>query len=268
MRVSVQFRGSTRSFRFEHVLSEANQDLIVLLLYLAVLHDRGEMAPKVAKILLLDDVLQSVDGVIRNRFYKLVMREFRGWQSFFAVTDRADLESLWHAAKAENWTIVRREFATWSLQLGPRIFEPREWSTELLATIDRPDEPYVLSNRAGRDLERLANLCSESLAAAIPRQHGDRYTLAHTWGPVSKQLRKYPSLVPIIQEVEHSVWLRNALGAHDNRWAEHLSRSDGVAFVRAVSALIAAVWCENCRTTLGPSKGDGLGCECGGMHVA
>ena len=74
------------------IFSEANYDLMVLLLYLSLIRvgvDRGQ-----EKVLVLDDVLQSVDANIRANFIVYVLKELKDWQLFITCHDRLWLNQL------------------------------------------------------------------------------------------------------------------------------------------------------------------------------
>ena len=65
------------------IFSEANYDLMVLLLYLSLIRvavDRGQ-----ERLLILDDVLQSVDANIRANFIVYILKELKDWQLFDSI---------------------------------------------------------------------------------------------------------------------------------------------------------------------------------------
>ena len=258
--LDVQFKGTAPSYRFEQALSEANQDLLVLLLYLITILERNSQVPSVPKVLLLDDVLQSVDGIVRSRLYRLMFREFSGWQLVFAVTDRLDRELLWQEAARAQATRIIREFDTWSIEAGPNIFPPRAWAAGLRSLLQAEQEPHLLSAIAGRALERLSNRATQSMRVAVARQPDDKYTLADTWNPLRKKLSSFAALRECVEHVDGLTWLRNTVGAHENPWAFNVSRSESREFVEAVARLIDAIWCENCQTTLAQQGKKRLAC--------
>ena len=78
----------------QSIFSEANFDLMILLLYLSIIRvgvDRGQ-----EKIIILDDVLQSVDSSIRALFVNYILRELKDWQIIITCHDRLWLNQLRH----------------------------------------------------------------------------------------------------------------------------------------------------------------------------
>src|SRR5690606_19975262 len=56
------------------IFSEANLDLLVLLLYSSIIKEAEKYGQ--AKVLILDDVLQSVDSIIRINFIEYLLKSF------------------------------------------------------------------------------------------------------------------------------------------------------------------------------------------------
>jgi wobble nucleotide-excising tRNase len=72
---------------FPHqIFSEANLDLLVLLIFLSLAKESVEKGQ--AKFLILDDVFQSVDSGIRVSVVDYILREFSDWQLIITVHDR------------------------------------------------------------------------------------------------------------------------------------------------------------------------------------
>jgi hypothetical protein len=70
----------------QRLFSEGYQDLIAPLYFLVVVRAAGQAAQ--ARVLILDEVLQSVDSAVRLADMELVVEEFRDWQLLVTVHDR------------------------------------------------------------------------------------------------------------------------------------------------------------------------------------
>jgi len=101
------------------IFSEANYDLLILLLYVSIIRvgaNRGQ-----AKVFILDDVLQSVDTQIRAKFVNYILSELKDWQIFITAHDRLWLNQLRYLFTNNNHEFKEFQIASWSFDQGPII---------------------------------------------------------------------------------------------------------------------------------------------------
>ena len=91
---------------------------IALLFFLAVTRKAAEFGQ--AKILVLDDALQSVDATIRFRLMTYVLEQFENWQLMITGHDKAWHEQLRMLFTRKGRAFVDRKLAGWSFDGGNR----------------------------------------------------------------------------------------------------------------------------------------------------
>ncbi|WP_277210969.1 AAA family ATPase [Isoptericola croceus] len=249
----------------QRMLSEGYQDLIALLYFLAVARAAG--AHGQAKVLILDDVLQSVDAGIRVRLMQLVLEEFSDWQLIVTVHDRLWREQLHSIFQLSGHMVKHVEIRGWSFGALPKVsydaVDPNI-ATELENALTGGDAATVCGV-AGRVLEQIADTLSWTLAISVQRRRGDRYTLEDLWPGVRKALSK-TALHETVREVDTWRHLRNMVGAHYNSWATGAAWSDAENFGLAVLVLLEKVRCSSCGQWV-ESMGKSLRCRCGHLEV-
>lgn len=243
-----------------NILSEANLDLLALLLFLAVAKEASKRGQ--ASVLMLDDVLQSVDASIRVAFAEFLLSEFKDWQIIITVHDR-----LWHSQLREMFRraghqFVEHSLSRWDFEKGFVLREPTgEIDVRLQNAIDQSDIAGMCGI-AGMLLEAMCDRMSVPLEVAVVRRREDRYTLGDLWPGVFKRLRKTDAQGPA-NDVDRWIHLRNLVGAHFNEWAQALSESDAEQFATAALSLYRSVKCSSCKAWLEPCGKDLWQCRCG-----
>ena len=227
----------------EGIFSEGIQDLIAVLFFLEVAQAaalRGQ-----ARILILDDVMQSVDSTVRFNLLEYLIERFGSWQLFITIHDQLWREQVVTLLRRNNVQFVEREIRRWTPGDGPSVrvtsFDQR---APLVAALEQGNTSLICG-AAGRLLEQIANTLSWTLPISVARREGDRYDLSALWLPVTKRLST-TSISGIAGEVNRWLYLRNLLGAHYNQWADSLSQSDADNFAHAILTLYEAVHCDVC----------------------
>lgn len=191
------------------IFSEANYDLMVLLLYLSLIRvgvDKGQ-----EKVLVLDDVLQSIDSSIRANFIVYILENLKDWQLFITCHDRLWLNQLRYLFQKSTHKFKEYHISNWSFSNGPFIRE------ENLVTIDNTLSQAITTRNvriiaaiSGLFLEKICQELSVSLACSIERKAGDRYTIGDLWPSIKKNLKK-TSLHPLLEKIDKSLCIRNLL---------------------------------------------------------
>ncbi|MFF3122637.1 hypothetical protein ACFVRD_09750 [Streptomyces sp. NPDC057908] len=249
----------------QKIFSEGYQDLIALLYFLAVARAAGQQGQ--ARVLILDDVLQSVDANIRVALMELVVREFKEWQLLVTVHDRLWRNQLRDIFQRTGHPLVEIEIKNWNFGSGPNIssaggLDPAD---SLWSALDSAD-PFVVCGVAGRLLEQVCDRLSWTLPVSVKRKRGDAYTLADMWPGVMKELKR-TSIADLLMRVDTWVHLRNAAGAHYNEWAEGVTWAEAEAFGYAVLEFYAAVRCDSCYQWIDRAGGKRFACRCSAVVI-
>lgn len=246
------------------VFSEGKQDLLALLFFLEVARAAARRGQ--AKVLILDDVLQSVDSTVRVNLIDWLLKELHDWQLLLTVHDRAWRAQLTNLMNKNGHNFIEKEIRSWSFKGGPRLLSDIG-DTSALSNALESGSHHSVAVEAGRLLEQIADRLSWTLPVAVQRAQGDKYDLGALWPPLLKKLSK-TSLKQVVADIDRNILLRNLLGAHYNEWAQSISAADADFFGRAVLSLHSDVFCADCRQWLVPNRaGPPWACPCGGTTV-
>lgn len=232
----------------ERIFSEANYDLMILLLYVSMIRVSTEKGQE--KVLILDDVLQSVDATIRTKFMSYILREFNDWQLFITCHDRAWLNQLrylfnnleqggYHPFKEFN-------IVGWSFDNGPIIKENKSNGVDerLLKAIETNDI-HVIASTAGPFFEMICENLSMSLHSQVYRNPDDSYTIHDLWFGLKKILSKV-GLEKEVNELDRFSFIRNMISCHYTQWSEGISDYEILRFAKAVQSLYEKTFCREC----------------------
>ena len=244
------------------LFSEAYCDLLALLFFVGVAKKASERGQ--AHVLILDDVLQSIDATVRHEFVDHILRHYGDWQLIFTVHDRLWLQQLRDLFSARALAFVETRIESWSFNGGPSLSSPdvsvidRDLRTALISA-----EPRTIAALAGQMLEVVCDQITRKLRVPVPRRDGDRYTLGDLWPPVAQRLAS-TTAAPVVTRIAADKGLRN-LTAHADPLSLGLSSTDAVRFGRAVLDLFAALHCPQCGSWI---RGDArASCSCGHLKL-
>ena len=228
----------------QSIFSEANFDLMILLLYLSIIRvgvDRGQ-----EKIIILDDVLQSVDSSIRALFVNYILRELKDWQIIITCHDRLWLNQLRHLFQRVGHKYKEFYINSWSFATGPNIQEQNFYSFDntLKQAISTKDI-RIIASISGLFLEKICQELSISINCSIKRRVDDKYTIGDLWPGIKKCFKK-TDLSQIIEDIDRLLYIRNLLGCHYNEWAEALNDEEVFLFAESVQSFYEKVFCDNC----------------------
>ncbi len=243
------------------ILSEANLDLLALLFYTSFIQESIERGQ--SKLIIFDDVLQSVDSTIRVSFMTYFFKNFSDWQYIITAHDR-----LWSRQLVEMMNIYGHKFSilniiNWEYEIGPVIrTDFYDLEDSLRESIEIGDI-FKICSISGLLLEHISDELSKSIQTSVQRKKDDRYTLGDLWPGISKTLKK-TVLMESINEVEKWLHLRNLIGAHFNEWATALSVEEAKLFANSVINLLNSTKCKNCSKWISNhSDLNFFTCKCG-----
>lgn len=250
----------------EDILSEANLDLLALLLYVAIVE--ASAAYGQFKLLVLDDVFQSVDTVVRHRATQYLIGRLKDWQLVITTHDRLWFTLLGETLRQANVPFVPREIVRWTFDQGPEIRDAVLAPSRGLSAALNAHDPVAICAMAGVLLEQIADRLSWTIGTSVPRRRGDRYTLGDLWPGVLKKLRKTDAQAEA-EAAEASAMLRNLVGAHFNEWAHSISLQEATHFGEVVDRLLQRAFCQRCGSWLVPGSpsASSWACPCGVTEI-
>jgi hypothetical protein len=245
---------------FPHQLfSEGYRDLIAVLFFVVVAKRAVELGQ--AKVLILDDVFQSVDATVRKGVVQYLLEDLKDWQLVITIHDRLWFEQLRTLFRDKGHVFVEHELRSWTFDEGPVTKVPVDHPSVAVRALLDVGDVGAICGAAGRVLEQASDQLSVRLGTSVTRRWEDKYTLGDLWPGIRKALKN--SVVgDATSEVSSHVELRNLAGAHYNEWATSLSLDEAVQFAKAVLAFIERVWCSDCHDWIG-REGTALKCRCG-----
>lgn len=248
----------------EEILSEANLDLLGILTFLAVL--KKTIPPGQPKVLVLDDVLHSIDGPHRTVIAHLVAEKFLDWQLVVTTHDRLWARQLEAVLREKGHSVKRLDFLAWTREAGSRLALPQELPAQLSASVAE-GKAVVAGALSGPTLEFILHQLSWRLETSIVRRQNDQYTIGDIWPSFRKRM-KGTEIENICKNLDEYLHIRNLVGAHYNEWAESLSDQEVLTLASQISNLQVATHCNDCLTWISGTRiAPEARCSCGKISL-
>ncbi len=217
--------------RPEKIFSEANRDLLALLVYFEFLYAKQKEGQ--SPVLVLDDTFQSIDATVRQKVMQYLLKRFEGWQFIVTTHDRLWKERLINLFRNANVPLLKYEIKNWTFNSGPQLsIGLNNYDEKLKKTMESGNTTEICSD-AGYLLEYLCDKLSMIIGSGLERKKDDRYTIGDLWPGILKKMKKTKAK-EVYLELQNEIDLRNIAGAHFNEWALQLSRGEAVEFANDV----------------------------------
>jgi len=266
--------------------SEGHQDSMGLCLYLALAEN---LTKGLIELVILDDVVMSVDSEHRRELCKLLTKNFPHRQFFITTHDKT-----W-ATQLKTEKVVNSkgsiEFSNWSVETGPQIGNESGLWEKIEKDLANNDIPSAAA-KLRRGSEQFFSEVCDALHASVRYKLNGRWELgdlmpaaiskykthlksakvaAQTWGNQDdvKSLSETESVLgQITARTDSENWAVNA-SVHYNNWA-NLGTKDFRPVLEAIQDLHGAFICSSCHnvlyvTTVGVNL-DSLKCGCGKVN--
>jgi hypothetical protein len=243
------------------IFSEANLDLLILLLYTSIIKESSKYGQ--SKVIILDDVLQSVDSIIRISFIEYLLTNFKDWQIILTTHDRLWLNQLRSSFRRNGHQFKEIEIYKWDFNTGLNIFEQnfKTQNSSLNIAIETKDNQLIAS-QTGLFLEFICNILSMKLNISIQRKIEDKYTIGDLWPGILKHFKK-SKLNQNVLEIDKLLHIRNLFGAHYNEWAISLSNTEVNKFASLVNDFYISTFCEKCENWITKDNN----CSCKNLNI-
>jgi len=233
--------------------SEGHLDSLGLCIFLAFVKKFNEGCP----LVILDDVVTTIDASHRNKIAELLLKEFKDYQLVITTHDRIWYDQLIHFQRALNvqGNFINMEIIQWDVNTGPRIspYKPR-WE-KILDKLGNNDKTGS-GNECRIYLEWLLKEICEQLEVPVPFKRNGRYSVAELFDPAEKRIKNKlkdgdfkKDLLNKFETLRATSFMGNLL-SHDNPEIENLSIEEVKVFCNAVHNLHMAFLCPKCGRLL------------------
>jgi len=285
LKFEVEFHG--RGHHPPHALhSEGHQDSMGLCLYLAL---NEKLTHGFIDLILLDDVVMSVDSSHRKSLCSLLSKFFKDRQLFITTHDKTWSNQLRAEGVVNNKNRV--EFYNWNLETGPQLNYEIEMWDRIYSDIAKNDISNA-SAKLRKGLEEYFCMICDSLRASIPfRMQGNYELNDYLTGALSRYNKLLKSakssakswdnyeLYELLNEVESTSsqifkrvggeqWAIN-VNVHYNTWANFIG-ADFKEVTDAFQDLFAVFTCNKCDGIIKLIRSgvvnESLKCNCGKIN--
>jgi hypothetical protein len=260
--------------------SESHLDTLGICVFLALAkHFKTENT-----IIVLDDVVTSVDGPHLDRFMALLHSEAKHFNQVIVTTHYRPWRDRYRWAKGPTANTQVIELGPWTLQNGLQAGPFMTAVAELKAALKKPlFDRQAVASKAGIVLESLLDFITLKYRCAVPRNVRNEHTLGDLAGSVDPKLSNLlccrkpsepgstkmdVSIKPLIDSATGAQWIRNCVGCHFSALGSEVSDSDIRSFAHGVLTLADTMVCESCGAlpTRRPS-GSYWQCTCGELEL-
>ena len=235
-------------------------------------------------IIILDDVLTSIDSPHLVRFMKILHEEASHYNQFFVTTHYRPWRDIYRWARGPTANTQLIELGPWTLERGLHVGEFKDAICELRDTLSNgPFDRQVAASKAGIILESLCDFLTVKFRCRVPRNSRNEFTLGELAQGIDSKLRKElrarksptreaakvdVEVGPLIETATGRSWVRNTVGCHFATLGGEVSDADVRLFCTEVLSLSDNLICQNCHRlpTRRPS-GSYWQCSCGDLEL-
>lgn len=230
------------------ILSEANLDLLGILFYLGMVKITADKMS--AKLLILDDIFQSIDSQIRFSTTRMIKEQFHDYQIIITTHDR-----LWWEQLSNSFRNAKGQFIPVRLISYPELKGHIISGQESNIKIELSDniETEKIASVSSLLMEEICYYLSLNLEISVIRKKDDKYHLGDIWPGLLKKL-KNTEIYGIVTELNDLLLYRNIFGAHFNEWAMNTPRTDIIQYAKLVEKLFQSTYCSNCGNWINKSN--------------
>lgn len=235
--------------------SEGHLDSLGICLFLAFIKRFNEDF----KLIILDDILTSIDAGHRMRVARLLVDEFPDYQIILTTHDEMWANELRTVMSSKNKPLRFLRLKQWNLASGTDIDEylATDWQVYEKLIDDGRKQDAIAG--VGRHLEKFLITARRHFGIAIPATPEDIYTINDLYEPFFNWVEKHPFDRPdrpqsiekisnLRRELDDYWRLRNWSGAHFNDWGSTVSSSEAIDFLNIVQELIDLFECSKCHS--------------------
>lgn len=241
--------------------SEGHQDSMGLCLYLALAE---RLTGGVLDLIILDDVVMSIDTDHRRKLCNLLIKEFPHRQFLITTHDKTWSSQLKTDGVVSTKSMI--EFYNWSVKLGPQVNKEADIWAKINLDLNKNDINAASAALRHGSEDYFSTVC-DALQAPVRFKQSGRYELgdllpaaikqyrnllkkakksANSWNQKDRleQLAEIDSITSkIFERTQAEQWAVNA-NVHHNNWT-NFSKLDFVPVVEAFQDLFSIFRCTN-----------------------
>jgi energy-coupling factor transporter ATP-binding protein EcfA2 len=229
-------------------------------------------------IVLLDDVVTSVDQVHMDRFFRMLNEEADNFNQLIIATHYRPWREKYRHYSGMSAKVQLVELQEWSLAKGIRHAKTKFSIEELQDCITAtPFDRQAVASKGGILLEAILNRLARQLKCRLPFKNEEDYTLAEYAGGFNKELKKLlraehsdgittttVDLGPMVEATVDQTWVRNEVGCHFKEPGMDIPDTDVKDFGSKIVTLASSLVCGDCGEFPSRNKsGSYWECKCG-----
>lgn len=248
-RITIESFGSTREDPRAYI-SEGHQDSLGLCIFLAFVKKFNTEC----NLIILDDVVSTVDSQHRSRICELLFTEFKDYQLIITTHDGIWYEQICAYQRATKIEGLCRnlEIIRWTQETGPFI-EPFKPRIERIENYIHNSKKRAAGNESRQYLEWLLKELSESLQTGPPLyKRSGLYTVNEFYTPIKSRIENLIYDCPFKEDVKKKIInldktvIMGNLTSHDNMQIENVSIREVNDFFTAIQNINSAFLCPEC----------------------
>lgn len=233
------------------LISEGHLDSLGLCIFLAFVKKFNQNC----SLLILDDVVTTIDSQHRRNICELLYNQFNDCQLIITTHDKIWNDQLRASQRAygseglfKNLTLY-----SWNLENGPIISQYKPKWEKIQEKIDNNDKEGA-GSASRYYLEWILKEVAQNIGASVKFKHSGLYTIAELFTPVNNRLNKLlrdgdfkNKYKIVISKLDSTVFMANLL-SHDNPHAGNFSLDEVKDFGECVHNFHEVFECSKCRT--------------------
>ena len=237
--------------------SESHLDTLGICVFMALAkyYNEGDT------ILVMDDVITSVDQVHLDRFMNMLHEEAKHFNQVIITTHYRPWRDMYRYARGPSANVQLIELLPWSLNRGIRHSKTKLIVDDLEKKYNNePLDRQAVSSEAGILLESLLDYLTLQYHCRLPRQAEPVYTFGNLLDGISKKLsealvvetykdenlKDKISLTDFLSRISLMNWIRNQVGCHFNLLGMDISDSHVRKMVDTTIEFARTLICDEC----------------------
>lgn len=224
-------------------------------------------------IVLLDDVLTSVDTQHLGRFIEMLENESKHFEQIFITTHLRLWRDRYKLPIQQSNDVQLLELLPWSSEGGIKHTRTKFYVDELRDLLkEKQFDRQKAASKSGILLEHLLYEIALKYSCKVPLKHIQKYMLAELFDAIDSKIRsllkvvKAPAaeimLKAYLDKLQNSAFIRNEVGGHLSDTGTLLSDQDVKDFTQMVIDFAEFLLCDSCGAFPNKSK-SGQYWECG-----
>lgn len=230
-------------------------------------------------VVLLDDVLTSVDQQHMGRFIDMLEEEAKSFQQVIVTTHYRPWRDRYRMPVKQSNEVQLIQLLPWTSDSGVRHTRTKFYVDEIRESINDPKfDRQKVASKSGILLEHLLDELSLKYECKVPRKSDHRYTLGEFFDAIDSKIRKIMAvsknladtvaLQKILDDIQNTTFVRNEVGCHYSETGALLADEDVRDFGNKVVNFSELLLCEYCGSFPNKNKsGTYWECNCNKLKL-